>query len=106
MATDTHAKAVNGNSGAHYHYGPAEPFQPSQSSNASTGTAVASTFGDEASVAPAAAPSESTAVTEATKPPSKDEVGWYFVESYYTTMSKNPETLFVSNLTDLYILKA
>ena len=26
---------------------------------------------------------------------SKDEVGWYFVEQYYTTMSKNPEKLYV-----------
>lgn len=24
---------------------------------------------------------------------SKDEVGWYFVEQYYTTMSRNPEKL-------------
>lgn len=28
----------------------------------------------------------------------KDEVGWYFVEQYYTTLSKNPEKLFVSNV--------
>lgn len=26
---------------------------------------------------------------------SKDEVGWYFVEQYYTTLSKNPEKLHV-----------
>jgi hypothetical protein len=26
----------------------------------------------------------------------KDEVGWYFVETYYTTLSKNPEKLYVS----------
>ena len=25
----------------------------------------------------------------------KDEVGWYFVEQYYTTLSKNPEKLHV-----------
>lgn len=25
----------------------------------------------------------------------KDEVGWYFVEQYYTTLSKNPEKLYV-----------
>jgi len=25
----------------------------------------------------------------------KDEVGWYFVEQYYTTLSKNPEKLCV-----------
>ena len=28
--------------------------------------------------------------------PSKDEVGWYFVEQYYTNMSKSPEKLHVS----------
>ena len=27
---------------------------------------------------------------------SKDEVGWYFVEQYYTTLSKTPEKLHVS----------
>ena len=27
--------------------------------------------------------------------PSKDEVGWYFVEQYYTTLSKNPAKLHV-----------
>lgn len=26
----------------------------------------------------------------------KDEVGWYFVEQYYTTMSRSPERLHVS----------
>ncbi len=26
---------------------------------------------------------------------SKDEVGWYFVEQYYTTLSKSPEKLHV-----------
>lgn len=26
---------------------------------------------------------------------SKDEVGWYFVEQYYTTLSKSPERLHV-----------
>ena len=25
----------------------------------------------------------------------KDEVGWYFVEQYYTTLSKSPEKLYV-----------
>lgn len=26
----------------------------------------------------------------------KDEVGWYFVEQYYTTLSKSPDRLYVS----------
>lgn len=33
----------------------------------------------------------------------KDEVGWYFVEQYYTTLSKSPEKLHVStSFFDLY----
>ena len=27
----------------------------------------------------------------------KDEVGWYFVEQYYTTLNKTPERLHVSS---------
>ena len=27
----------------------------------------------------------------------KDEVGWYFVEQYYTTLSRTPEKLYVSS---------
>jgi hypothetical protein len=30
---------------------------------------------------------------------SKDEVGWYFVEQYYTTLSKTPDKLYVSRAT-------
>ena len=28
---------------------------------------------------------------------SKDEIGWYFVEQYYTTLSKSPEKLHVDS---------
>ena len=28
----------------------------------------------------------------------KDEVGWYFVEQYYTTLSKSPDRLYVSRM--------
>lgn len=31
----------------------------------------------------------------------KDEVGWYFVEQYYTTLSRNPHKLFVSTTVSL-----
>lgn len=31
----------------------------------------------------------------------KDEVGWYFVEQYYTTLSKSPEKLYVSLIQSL-----
>jgi hypothetical protein len=33
----------------------------------------------------------------------KDEIGWYFVEQYYTTLSKSPERLYVSCLSQLML---
>ncbi|KAH6998779.1 hypothetical protein BKA56DRAFT_665326 [Ilyonectria sp. MPI-CAGE-AT-0026] len=41
-------------------------------------------------IAPA---SDSSVTTAGNNNPSKDEVGWYFVEQYYTTLSKSPEKL-------------
>jgi hypothetical protein len=35
----------------------------------------------------------------------KDEVGWYFVEQYYTTLSKSPERLYVSCPPQLAIVR-
>lgn len=66
---------------------------PSQGSNASTSSATAGAPAEDGAGARATTPAETSG---ASKPPSKDEVGWYFVESYYTTLSKNPETLHVS----------
>ncbi|KAI1412936.1 hypothetical protein F5Y13DRAFT_162116 [Hypoxylon sp. FL1857] len=44
--------------------------------------------------APATAPpADQTSTTSSNNPPSKDEVAWFFVEQYYTTLSKNPEKL-------------
>ncbi|CVK88579.1 related to Ras-GTPase-activating protein binding protein 2 [Fusarium mangiferae] len=40
-----------------------------------------------------AADGSATAAASATNNPSKDEVGWYFVEQFYTTLSKSPEKL-------------
>ena len=93
MATEN--KTVNGNYGTHRPYGQAEPFIPSQGLNAPSGPVPAGSPGNETSSAQELTPSEPNAVNDGTKPPSKDEVGWYFVESYYTTLSKNPETLYV-----------
>ena len=42
---------------------------------------------------------ESTTGTASGQDLSKDEVGWYFVEQYYTTLSKSPEKLHVSSRT-------
>lgn len=40
---------------------------------------------------PAAQPAQQAPASEVPK----DEVGWYFVEQYYTTLSKSPERLYV-----------
>lgn len=34
----------------------------------------------------------------------KDEVGWYFVEQYYTTLSRTPEKLYVSSQRIVHVL--
>ena len=93
MATES--KAVNGNYGAQYPYGQAESFAPPQSLNATNGNAPVGISGEDTATTIAPASTEATGAVEANKAPSKDEVGWYFVESYYTTLSKNPETLYV-----------
>lgn len=41
-------------------------------------------------------PTDSTTGNASGNDLSKDEVGWYFVEQYYTTLSKSPEKLHVS----------
>ncbi len=46
-----------------------------------------------APAAPAEAPANADSPTDNLP---KVEVGWYFVEQYYTTMSKSPERLHVS----------
>jgi hypothetical protein len=40
-------------------------------------------------------PAESSTGSASGNDLSKDEVGWYFVEQYYTTLSKSPEKLHV-----------
>lgn len=89
------SKTVNGNYGAQYPYGQAESFVPSQGLIASNGNTPAGVSGEDAAATTAPTSSEPTGAVEANKAPSKDEVGWYFVESYYTTLSKNPETLYL-----------
>lgn len=97
MATDS--KTINGSYGAQYPYGQTESFVPPQGLNASNGNTPAGTSGEDAAITTAPTSSEPTGAGEANKTPSKDEVGWYFVESYYTTLSKNPETLYVRHRT-------
>lgn len=78
MATEA---PVNGNYAQHHAYGEQHnPYAAQQSYNQ-------------------APPSASSAGSNANGQNSdipKDEVGWYFVEQYYTTLSKQPEHLYVS----------
>lgn len=52
--------------------------------------------GTDAQSGPQASASASATSAEGSSSVPKDEVGWYFVEQYYTTLSKNPEKLHVS----------
>jgi len=90
MATDISSNAVNGY-GSHGGYDQnsgygAGNLNPQSNYNSATTTA--------ASGAPAASAGGSTEIP-------KDEVGWYFVEQYYTTLSRSPEKLYVSVHTNM-----
>lgn len=95
MASETASKTVNGNYGNHQSYGPPEQSLPSQ---ASAGTPATGAFGDDASTVTNAGNGSTTGASEANASVPKDEVGWYFVEQYYTTLSKTPEKLHVRYL--------
>ena len=43
--------------------------------------------------APSASQSTTASTTAAATKPDPQEIGWYFVEQYYTTLSKNPERI-------------
>ncbi|KAL8672446.1 MAG: hypothetical protein Q9168_003093 [Polycauliona sp. 1 TL-2023] len=83
MASDSASKTVNGNYGSQTSYLSGEQ-QSSQELESTAGTR------PQASNVPT---NSSAASTEGSSSVPKDEVGWYFVEQYYTTLSKSPEKL-------------
>jgi hypothetical protein len=86
MATTESAAPVNGNYG----------HQGYEASNyAAAGTNNNSTYAQSSQPAS----SQGTASQSTAEIP-KDEVGWYFVEQYYTTLSKSPDRLYVSALAE------
>ena len=87
MATSAAEKVVNGNYSSQQGYGHAEAYQPGQLSESSQGSAQ---FGEQHHAASAAGPT-----AEEEKPIPKEMIGWYFVEQYYNTMSKEPGNLHV-----------
>ncbi len=97
MATEPTPLPVNGNYGTQQtqHYGGAE--QPPSTQNHTGASNGPSSFGAQGANVPSSAGSTSTSGgNEGNSGIPKDEVGWYFVEQYYTTLSRNPEKLHVS----------
>lgn len=90
MATEANPATVNGNYGYKDSYGAAE-------NSLATAGASANPTNDTgaASSTSATQGNETSGAAESNGSVSKDEVGWYFVEQYYTTLSRNPEKLHV-----------
>lgn len=84
MASESGTKALNGNHGNHPYGTHDQPGSPNHTTAVEDGSNP-STGGHN---------STSGANDSNAKVP-KDEVGWYFVEQYYTTLSKNPEKIHV-----------
>lgn len=96
MASDSGARAVNGNYGSMHSYGSADQQPSSHEHGSGVGGPVSRFGGAEAPHAQNPSTGTSAAAAEGSSSVPKDEVGWYFVEQYYTTLSKNPEKLHVS----------
>lgn len=76
-------------------YGQTQSQGYDQSYNSQTGATSSQSNGDYSSTATSTtATTNGTSAATGTEIP-KDEVGWYFVEQYYTTLSRSPEKLFV-----------
>lgn len=84
MASESAIKALNGNHGNH----PQGALDQSGSPNHTIAA------GNSSDLTTVAHNSASAANNSNAKVP-KDEVGWYFVEQYYTTLSKTPEKIHV-----------
>lgn len=83
MATEQPTMSINGT------YAQGQGFSASDQAYASHNAAYNN--------APQTSNSQSATSNSAQTVP-KDEVGWYFVEQYYTTLSRNPDQLHVSTL--------
>ena len=97
MASETALPAMNGNYASQQAY---DQQNQAQASTSMTGSVSSGAFSADPANTPSTEHAASTANGGNTSVP-KDEVGWYFVEQYYTTLSKNPEKLHVSFLISL-----
>ncbi len=93
MAPDSATKPVNGEYGNQQQYGAVEQHLSSQGA---ANTTSAGAYGGENGNPADITNNSSSAASESSGGVPKDEVGWYFVEQYYTTLSKSPEKLHVS----------
>lgn len=89
MATDVSSVPINGNFASHSGYGSSDQNHSAYANNNSTSQ---SAYGNAAPSTTSNTTSQSNSASEIPK----DEVGWYFVEQYYTTLSRSPEKLYVS----------
>lgn len=95
MASESVTKSVNGNDGLHQPYGLPEQSLPSQTSVNAAGIVDSAGVVEDNGNKSNTSNNPTTGANDANVSVPKDEVGWYFVEQYYTTMSKTPEKLHV-----------
>ena len=93
MASESVTKPVNGSYGNQQPYAGAEQHLSLQGA---TNSNVSGAHNGENANSTATTNNSSSAASEGNGGVPKDEVGWYFVEQYYTTLSKSPEKLHVS----------
>lgn len=86
MATAESTSTVNGNYGSQAYEAMANNYAASNANNANS-------YG--ATQQPSSTSASTPANTSGTNEIPKDEVGWYFVEQYYTTLSRSPEKLYL-----------
>lgn len=91
MASDGALKGVNGYASQQY-----DQQAPTYGANSMSGSTASASLSAEPTNTASAGYTASSAAAEGNGSVPKDEVGWYFVEQYYTTLSKNPEKLHVS----------
>lgn len=101
MATDSAAASVNGTYGSQQPYAANEAHPSPQTSNNTAGSSTSGAYGVQNGNVPSTTSNAPSGTEENSNSVSKDEVGWYFVEQYYTTLSRSPEKLHVSYLVSL-----
>jgi hypothetical protein len=88
MATETASMPVNGNYGPHQGYGGVDQQQNNYAYAPSTASSSTAAPPPSTQTPPVGNTSQQSDIP-------KDEVGWYFVEQYYTTLSRSPEKLYL-----------